>query len=398
LKTACVASWIGIVVNIAFLNLCKRDWIAGCNYYRNLFTALKAMPNPPRLVLVDLGDTTDDTYHMLLPLVDDVLVYPPRRSPWRRAHYRVQRALGLGLGAHNPLHDLLVAAGVDVLFTAKSAGPWFGLPQLIWLPDFQHVRLPHLFTPEDRHQRDQRYRQWARDARRIVLSSEDARHDLQGFAPQAAHKARVLHFVAALADDTFADDPAQVAADYRLPERFFYLPNQWWVHKNHQIVIEALARLNNPAVVVVCSGSTHDYRQPDHHAAMLRLADALGVQAQVRVLGMIPQRHIWPLMRQSLAVVQPSRFEGWSTTVEEVKSLGKTIVLSDIAVHREQAPPAAHYFAVDDAAGLAQALGLVWALGTAGPDAALETAARAAFAGRQQAFAAQFMAIVGEVV
>lgn len=386
------------MVSIAFLNLCKRDWIAGCNYYRNLFMALKALPRPPRLLLVDLGDIADDTYRMLLPLVDDVLVYPPRRSLWRRARYRAQRALGVDLGARSPLHDLLAGAAVDVLFTAKSAGAWFGLPQLIWLPDFQHLRMPHLFTPQDRQQRDQRYRQWALDARYIVLSSADARRDLEAFAPQAAPKARVLHFVAALGDEAFADDPAHVAAEYSLPERFFYLPNQWWVHKNHQIVIEALAKLDNPAVTVVCSGSTHDYRQPDHHAAVLRLADALGVRAQVRVLGMIPQHHIWPLMRQSLAVIQPSRFEGWSTTVEEVKSLGKTIILSDLPVHREQQPPAAHYFGVDDAAGLAEALRLVWSQGAAGPDHALESAARAAFAGRQQAFAAQFMAIVDEAL
>ena len=44
-------------------------------------------------------------------------------------------------------------------------------------------------------------------------------------------------------------------------------------------------------------------------------------------------------MRQSVAVLQPSLFEGWSTTVEEAKSIGKTILLSDIPVHREQAPP-----------------------------------------------------------
>jgi hypothetical protein len=53
---------------------------------------------------------------------------------------------------------------------------------------------------------------------------------------------------------------------------------------------------------------------------------------------------------------------------------------------------------VDDAAGLAEALRLVWSQGAAGPDAALEAAARAAFAGRQQAFAARFMAIVDEAL
>ena len=41
-------------------------------------------------------------------------------------------------------------------------------------------------------------------------------------------------------------------------------------------------------------------------------------------------------MRQSLAVIQPSLFEGWSTIVEESRSIGKNIIISDLDVHKEQ--------------------------------------------------------------
>jgi hypothetical protein len=41
-------------------------------------------------------------------------------------------------------------------------------------------------------------------------------------------------------------------------------------------------------------------------------------------------------MKNSLAIIQPSLFEGWSTVVEDAKALNKWILLSDIAVHREQ--------------------------------------------------------------
>ena len=52
------------------------------------------------------------------------------------------------------------------------------------------------------------------------------------------------------------------------------------------------------------------------------------------------------------ALLNPSRFEGWSTTVEEAKAVGTPMLLSDIAVHREQAPQA-RFFAPDDALSLA---------------------------------------------
>ena len=58
-------------------------------------------------------------------------------------------------------------------------------------------------------------------------------------------------------------------------------------------------------------------------------------------------------MAYSAAVINPSRFEGWSTSVEEAKTFQKPLLLSDIAVHREQAPTLGHFFPVDDPLALA---------------------------------------------
>jgi glycosyltransferase involved in cell wall biosynthesis len=62
------------------------------------------------------------------------------------------------------------------------------------------------------------------------------------------------------------------------------------------------------------------------------------------------------LLRASLALINPSRFEGWSTTVEEAKSFGVPLILSDIDVHREQTGGTARYFGVDDSGMLADHL------------------------------------------
>ena len=59
-------------------------------------------------------------------------------------------------------------------------------------------------------------------------------------------------------------------------------------------------------------------------------------------------------MNHCIAVVNPSLFEGWSSTVEEAKSMGKRIILSDIPTHREQNPPCGYYFNPGDSASLAK--------------------------------------------
>jgi glycosyltransferase involved in cell wall biosynthesis len=64
-----------------------------------------------------------------------------------------------------------------------------------------------------------------------------------------------------------------------------------------------------------------------------------------RFLGMVPRQHVFALMRTCVALVNPSLFEGWSSTVEEAKSLGVPTLLSNLGVHVEQAEGSAEYFA-----------------------------------------------------
>ena len=88
----------------------------------------------------------------------------------------------------------------------------------------------------------------------------------------------------------------------------------------------------------------------------MRQVEARGLETNFRYLGMIPSDHVYALLRTSTALINPSRFEGWSTTVEEAKSFGVPMILSDIDVHREQTDGTARYFGVDDPETLADHL------------------------------------------
>ncbi len=73
----------------------------------------------------------------------------------------------------------------------------------------------------------------------------------------------------------------------------------------------------------------------------------------MRFLGFLPRADQLALMAGAVAVVQPSLCEGWSTVVEDAKALGRHVIASDIAVHREQLATGADFFAPDDAEALA---------------------------------------------
>ena len=75
---------------------------------------------------------------------------------------------------------------------------------------------------------------------------------------------------------------------------------------------------------------------------------------ETKVLGFISREDQLTLMQAAVAVMQPSLFEGWSTVVEDAKSMSVPLVASAISVHQEQFADygVKLFFAPEDAADL----------------------------------------------
>ena len=343
-------------------------WMGGAQYVRHLAAAVRAAAPEMRVSFV-CGSVLAGDWQDAEPRVE-VAVRPSL----------VARALGRGA----PLRAVLERAGIEFAYPITydneynlglpfpigaqlGATPWAG-----WVPDFQHRYLPELFPPDEIRRRDTNIAQLVAEAPRVVFSSESAAADFRVFYPEHAAKAAVLTFATtpfALPDAVGADDA---------PPRFFLVCNQFWKHKNHLLVFEALHILRTRGIrpLVLCTGQLDDYRDRTF-ADAIRSAlarDALG--EQVTLLGLVPRGRQIALMRRAIAIVQPSLFEGWSTVVEDARALGRPCLLSDLAVHREQHPPGARFFAPRSAEALADLLAEAWAHWPAGPDRTAEAAAR----------------------
>ncbi len=209
----------------------------------------------------------------------------------------------------------------------------------------------------------------------------------------------MVPFAVELTQEAFAVGAEDVRARYALPERFFYLPNQFWKHKNHAMVIRAVALLRDRGigVVVAASGTQADPRHPHLTDELRALVATLGLQEQFRFLGMVPRPDVYALMRAALAVLNPSAFEGWSTTVEEAKALGVSLMLSAIPVHREQVGEAAVYFDPQSADSLAQVLERALRAGPAVNDAGRRPAAAQRNEARLGDYALRFEELIESV-
>lgn len=120
------------------------------------------------------------------------------------------------------------------------------------------------------------------------------------------------------------------------------------------------------------------------------------VDDQFHTIGVISYSEVLALMAGAAAVINPSFFEGWSTTVEEAKSMGKVVLLSDIPVHREQAPERGRYFSPDRPEDLAILMEEVLAAHDPAADRQFVVAAQEALPARLQKFALEYEDIVLE--
>jgi glycosyltransferase involved in cell wall biosynthesis len=237
------------------------------------------------------------------------------------------------------------------------AGVQSSIPNLPWMPDFQHRALPHLFSAREHAGRESLMKTYAKLGH-LLLSSESARQDFERYYPSMRHvEVHVLRFPAfGAASGQPMISLAELRERHSIPERYIYLPNQFWAHKNHAVVIDALARTRSD-VTVVCTGSSSDLRNDKFFSGLMDRVRHARLESRFRVLGLVAYSDVVALMHHATAVLNPSLFEGWSTTVEEAKAQGKMMILSSLPVHMEQAQEhRARFFSPDDASALAKLL------------------------------------------
>ena len=374
-------------------------WTGGMNYLSNLLHAIAKLPSRQLEPVLVLHPSAPERLLDNFPSVDVVrtALADDSNRGWGLARKLAER----GLGCDMLMSRFLRRQGIALMSHSGQLGARAELPTIGWLPDFQHRRMPEFFDSAEIAARDRGYGRIAEQCSTVVLSSVDAQRDLAEFVPAALPSSRVLHFVSGYAGGAMVvPDEAALRRRHALVGPYFHLPNQFWAHKNHRVVIDALALLKarGQLAQVVCTGQTKDSRRPAYFDELMRHAADAGVADRFRVLGLVPYEELAGLMRHAIAVVNPSLFEGWSTSVEEAKSLGLTVVLSDIAVHREQAPERGVFFAARDAQSLAEALMQVQQGFSPDVEDAHRSRARASLPARFAAFGAQYQAIVLETL
>jgi glycosyltransferase involved in cell wall biosynthesis len=372
--------------------LSPNDWLGGRNYLRNLFAAIRTLPDNPITPIIFTGNRQDDASADFSQIeIVRTPVLDRKSAPWF-----AQKLIAKTTGRDIVLQRLLHKHGVAVLSHSFHIDGKIAIKTIGWIPDFQHIHLPEFFNSYQLRLRDRIFMELCVGCNGVIVSSECARADLRAFSPKHALKAELLRFVASPAPLSHASRLQDLRRLYGFDRPYFLLPNQFWAHKNHRVVLSALQILKqrDQPLLVLSTGSSEDHRNPLFFPSLMQYAAEGGVLDCFRVLGKIPYDHLVGLMRHAIAFVNPSRFEGWSTSVEEAKSMGKQIVLSDIPVHREQAPERGFFFPAEDPEALANSMQAAYDGFETQHDVVMQDEARARFPERQKKFAEAYWDII----
>lgn len=250
--------------------------------------------------------------------------------------------------------DLAYFVGPDGRSAALQRTPFIAT---IW--DLCHRDQPEFPEVRDFHEAAARDHEIRHQVCSAVLTLCDARSSAAALAQRyGADPARllVMPFAPSPALNRPADAAAEAAARAALGlgggQPYLFYPAQFWAHKNHVRILQALALLrDNDGWRPTVAFAGRDWGNLSHVRAT---AAALGVQSQLQVLGFVPGDALRALYAGALAVVMPSYFGPTNLPPLEAWTVGTPLVYP--AHLREQSADAALAFDADDAASLAEAL------------------------------------------
>jgi glycosyltransferase involved in cell wall biosynthesis len=247
----------------------------------------------------------------------------------------------------------------DIVISAQS--DYFIMPetvrQLAPIHDLMHIyesRFPEVGTPEEIAGRNRLFAGIARYCTIILVDSTlGGEHVLRNF-PARPEQIRVMPFVAS---ESLLTATMQ-RPDMDFPAKFMLYPAQFWEHKNHVRLLQAMAVIKPqcPDLHCVFCGST----RYSGYAIFMRKVAELDLGDAVTVLGYVSEAEVAWLYRNARCLFMPTFFGPTNIPPLEAMALGCPVAVSDVYAMREQCGDAALYFNPKSVQEMAKVMHILW--------------------------------------
>ena len=260
------------------------------------------------------------------------------------------------------VEDQLVANHIDIVWSIGIGCPSMEVPYITTVWDLEHRLQPYF--PEVSNQgrwngREQLYATSLRRATTILTGTEVGKAEVEQFYHVPSERIRVLPFpVPQFALEARLGNDQQILDTYHLKNGYLFYPAQFWSHKNHVNLLLAIQWLRDQHDLifpVVFSGADQG-----NLPYIRELVEELGLSAQVKFLGFVPQEDLVALYRNALALTFVTFFGPDNLPPLEAFALGCPVIASNFAGAKEQLENAALLVDSKDPKQIAAAIKLLW--------------------------------------
>ena len=282
----------------------------------------------------------------------------PHRESWRRLRRQLQRPIKQSdpdmMRSRPDMRRWFEHCGVDLMFYPWPQTVSFeaGIPYVMAIHDLQHrlqPEFPEVSGNGEREYREYLFRNGARYATLLLADSDIGKEDIlasYGSYGVTPDRVKVLPFLPAsyLAVDVSESERQRIRTTYHLPERYLFYPAQFWPHKNHARIVQALGLLKDQrrmkVPVVFCGSCTGEIRQRTFEEVQ-SLSSKLGLEREIHYLGYVDNEDMSALYAGAVALIMPTFFGPTNIPVLEAWMFGCPVLTSDIRGIREQVADAA---------------------------------------------------------
>lgn len=246
--------------------------------------------------------------------------------------------------SHKGLVKIIDSAGLDLIIYPSSSNLSFlaHTPAIVAIHDLAHRLYPHFpeVSAGGRWElREYNFSKMCEKATLILVDSQVGKEDVLNCYPSTnSSKIVTLPFLppSYLKQNMSKTGIESTLKKYRIMTPYFYYPANFWPHKHHLDLLEALriCHVKQHKFHLVFTGSKD--AEFSTYKEMVTRAKKYGLLQYIHYLGYVSARDVSALYQGSTALVMPTNFGPSNIPVLEAWTLGTPVIYSNVRGCKEQ--------------------------------------------------------------
>lgn len=249
---------------------------------------------------------------------------------------------------------------IDIVHSPFQFAPYSSRKTIWTLHDVQELHFPEYFSPEERESRARAWLDNTKRGQHIFVSYQHVKNDIMKYFYIKEKDISVcLLNMEELWFSNFDSDDIDIEFLKSCPEKYLLYPANTWKHKNHIGLIEAFKILkdkNLTEIKILCTGHQNEHFEE----SIFPLLKKHELHNQVFFMGVLEERKLFSLYKNTRGVVIPTKYEAGSFPLMESILLNSPAICSNVTSLPETIGNTKFVFKPDNYEEIANLVEKIW--------------------------------------